>query len=262
MGWMVGRKVSKIARMPAGEQVDALRDMAQMVAAQPEEKRREMIRLMQDAIGQLPPLQAKGITENRMKAISGLPTGEREILMRSMDAVMGKTGMSPPTPPVEAGGTPKEMPQGNVMVTMVRSLAALPEAERRTMVDSRLQTFLSMGEGDRVQGMSSMVEAGISLPREDYVPLVKTRTSALCAFSPVQRETLAQAHMMALMKVSPEVAKKELESMGQALMSLPAADRETFVQTMKHIMGSLPPSAKQQMMEKLPPGMKQMLATA
>lgn len=84
---------------------------------------------------------------------------------------------------------------GDGMADMVRTLAQIPEAQRRTTMDERLRMFAGMPEGQRSQAMRTMMEAVLRLPDEQLATLVATRVQLLSEYPDHIRTALMRTHM-------------------------------------------------------------------
>lgn len=118
------------------------------------------------------------------------------------------------------------------MEDMVRSLAALPDEQRRTMLRDRLDLFYEQPEGERKRGMEAMVRALEALSPEDRQKLVRSRLECLCEFPATKREALMRTHMAVLQAVPEATRMVDMGAMKAAIPTLSPANQATIREAM------------------------------
>ncbi|MCL5067300.1 MAG: hypothetical protein M1368_02970 [Thaumarchaeota archaeon] len=145
------------------------------------------------------------------------------------------------------------------MDDMVRTLSELPEPQRREMVKTRLATFASMADQERVNGMSAMISSVQKLDQESIRKLTYTRLESLAEdFDDPTRKKLIGTHMSVLMALPKEQMMGEIGAMVSVMGQCHESCRMKDVGTMKQLMMEMPQEKRGMMMQMFPPDVQKM----
>jgi hypothetical protein len=143
---------------------------------------------------------------------------------------------------------------------MVKTLANVPENQRREMVKARLMTFIDMGENERAQSIASMVAAVHKLDRDKVVKLTYTRLESLAEdFDENSRNRLIKGHMMALTGLPKEIVRAEFDAIGSTIPQCHEGCRTKDVSSMRKVMEQIPQDRRAGLAQMLPESAKKML---
>ncbi len=167
---------------------------------------------------------------------AGAATGRREEeipaqVSRTIQHGTERSGMAMPG----QGGMAME----GSMDDMVRMLANAPEAERKSMVRSRLQMFLGMPENQRQMAIKGMITSLHKLPPDQKRRMLKTRTEVIGELSEDQRRTIMKSRMMG-MNDNQDINMADMQATEQVMAEVPDGPRMAFMRTMKELKESMP----------------------
>jgi hypothetical protein len=183
------------------------------------------------------------------------------VIVAAVSAALGASRRSSVTTHRAASPVPPAGTTGDeLMVAMVRSLAQMPEPQRREMMRTRLGSFDQMSEGDRTRAMQAMMQATRALDPEAMKRLTITRLESLAEdFDPAGRARLMTTHMKILMGMPPQVMLADLNLTLSVMGQCHEGCRMKDMATMKEIMGQMPPDRRQMLMQSLPSEMRSMI---
>jgi hypothetical protein len=119
---------------------------------------------------------------------------------------------------------------------MMRLLADAPADQRKMMVKSRIEMFLSSDETHRRAGMKDMVLALSRLSPDQRKRLVSTRSLVIAELPPDKRDTVMASRVALAMELPAEVHKADMQAVMETLPEIPENLRQSFVDSMKKAM--------------------------
>jgi uncharacterized protein YbjQ (UPF0145 family) len=244
---MMQERLSMFAEMTEDQRRAAMAQMMEAAAGLPDDKLRKILKTRTELLLAFPTDKRNTLMETHMALMQGMPperamremkiiesiVPELPLLQQQMLKMMleNMTKMMVPSGTPSPGGT-VGMPGMN-MADIVRALAAMPEAQRKTMMQERLAMFAEMGDAERRQAMRQMIEAVNGLPQADVRKLVKTRTEILAGFPVRTRETLMKTHMAVLQALPKEAMMAEMQLVQSIIPELLPSDRQVMEDAMK-----------------------------
>ncbi len=120
----------------------------------------------------------------------------------------------------------------------MRFLADAPADQRRAMVKSRIEMFLSTDETNRRRGMREMITALSRLNPDQRKRLVGTRSLVIAELPPDKRDTIMASRAALAKELSPEVNGGDMQAVMETLAEIPEGLRQTFMDSMKRAMAA------------------------
>lgn len=113
------------------------------------------------------------------------------------------------------------------MIDMVKAMASLAEAQRKTMLGERLRMFAEMSDAERARMMKEMMSALVTLPREDQKKLIGTRLAVLMELDDASRMKVMNTHMQLMSKMPEQAQTGEVEIINELMDQMPEPARAT-----------------------------------
>jgi len=122
------------------------------------------------------------------------------------------------------------------MEEMMKFLADAPAEQRKIMIKSRIEMFLSADETNRRNGMREMITALSKLKPEQRRRLVAARSLAIAELLPDKQQTIMASRAALAKELPPEVNGADMTAVMETLSEIPAGQRLTFMDSMKKAM--------------------------
>jgi hypothetical protein len=129
---------------------------------------------------------------------------------------------------------------GNIIV----SLASLPDFLRKPILKKRLMEFFSMSQSEKVEVINNALEAGPTIPFDNFSRLFKTWLEILSSLSEENRMAMFSSYVMAIVSNPQKLVLFNLDGILEIYFSLSQEQKEIISKSVRKILSLLDENSK------------------
>lgn len=133
---------------------------------------------------------------------------------------------------------------GNIIV----SLANLPEFLRKPILKKRLMEFFSMSSSEKMEIINNALQAGPTIPFDNFSKLFKTWLEILSALSEEQRTIMFMAYITEITENPQKIILFNLDGILGVYLSLNQDEKDTISKSVKKIINTLSDDKKKRLL--------------
>lgn len=144
---------------------------------------------------------------------------------------------------------------GNIIV----NLASLPDFLRNPILKKRMVEFFSLSESEKKEIINNALEAGPTIPFQNFSRLFKTWLKILTTLPEEQREGLVSEYVIEASRSPQKLITFNLDGILEVFLTLEENEKEIISSTIKKIVSNLDENGKRRLMIVIPDNAKKHL---
>ena len=144
---------------------------------------------------------------------------------------------------------------GNIII----NLASLPDFLRKPILKKRMMEFFSMSEPDKSEIINNALEAGPTIPFQNFSKLFKTWLEVLCTISEENRHDMFSNYIKHIVNSPQKIILFNLDGILEIFLSLEQTNQEIISASVQNVVKDLDDDSKRKLLLVFPESAKRLI---